>query len=108
MRRIVSTKNATKGLSSDQLLQVAARFRVLGEPLRLRLVHQLLQGEFNVTALSQQLGTTQPNISKHLKVLQANGIVTRRTLKSSAFYGITDASVVQLCDTATMGMGLAA
>lgn len=83
---------------------MAARFRVLGEPLRLRLVHQLLQGEFNVTTLSHQLGTTQPNISKHLKVLQAAGIVTRRTQKSSAFYGITDASVVDLCDTARTGL----
>ncbi|MBM4342529.1 MAG: winged helix-turn-helix transcriptional regulator [Deltaproteobacteria bacterium] len=104
----MSQKLITAPPSNDQILQMATRLRVLGEPLRLRLVHQLLQGEFNVTALSVQLGTTQPNISKHLKVLQQNGIVTRRTHKSSAFYGIADRSVVTLCDTVRTGLGISA
>lgn len=104
----MSQKMISAPASVDQILQMATRLRVLGEPLRLRLVHQLLLGEFNVTALSVQLGTTQPNVSKHLKVLQQNGIVTRRTHKSSAFYGIADKSVVALCDTVKTGLGLAA
>ncbi|MSQ84673.1 MAG: ArsR family transcriptional regulator [Myxococcales bacterium] len=103
----MSQKLTTAPASVDHILLMATRLRVLGEPLRLRLVHQLLQGEFNVTALSVQLGTTQPNVSKHLKVLQQNGIVTRRTHKSSAFYGIADKSVVALCDTVKTGLGLA-
>lgn len=85
-------------LTDDALHLIAARFRVLGEPLRLRLLHRLHSGECSVTDLAVQLGTTQPNVSKHLKVLQTAGVVARRQHKNTAFYSITDESVFVLCD----------
>jgi DNA-binding transcriptional ArsR family regulator len=77
---------------------VAARFRVLGEPQRLRILHELQHGERTVTELVDALQTTQPNVSKHLKLLQESGIVGRRQVKNSAYYAIVDETVFRVCD----------
>jgi DNA-binding transcriptional ArsR family regulator len=87
-----------KILSAQALELVAARFRVLGEPVRLRLLHMLQERERSVTELAEELGTTQPNVSKHLKLLQDAGLVVRRTEKNSAHYSVSDETVFDLCD----------
>lgn len=85
-------------LSPEALDLVAATFRVLGEPVRLRLLQMLQKGETSVTDLAEDLGTTQPNVSKHLKTLQDAGLVTRKQVKNSVFYRIADETVFELCD----------
>lgn len=87
-----------RALSEQALELVAARFRVLGEPARLRLLQHLEAGERSVGALAELLGTTQPNVSKHLKVLQEAGLVSRRREGTTAYYGIADDTVSALCD----------
>lgn len=77
---------------------VAARFRAMGEPLRLRLLQELESGEQNVSALATHTGSTQPNVSKHLKILQDAGLVKRRQQGTTVFYSIADAMVFELCD----------
>jgi DNA-binding transcriptional ArsR family regulator len=82
----------------DELDRIAGRFRILGEPVRLRLLFQLRNGEVSVTELSHRLATTQPNVSKHLKVLALAGVVQRRQYKNSAYYSVCDLSVFAICD----------
>ena len=77
---------------------VAARFRAMGEPLRLGILQQLETGERSVSALAATIGSTQPNVSKHLKVLQDAGLVQRRQQGNNAYYSIADAMVFELCD----------
>ena len=85
-------------LTPEVMTLVAARFKVLGEPVRLQLLHVLQQGEQSVTDLANVLKTSQPNVSKHLKLLQESGFVARRQEGNSVFYSIADSSVYQLCD----------
>jgi DNA-binding transcriptional ArsR family regulator len=85
-------------LSPQALELVAARFRVLAEPLRLRLLERLGQGECSVGDLVHYLGTTQPNVSKHLKLLLEAGLVARRQEKNTAYYALADDSVLALCE----------
>lgn len=85
-------------LSPQALLLVAARFRVLGEPLRLAILQRLSAGECSVNELAAGLGTTQPNVSKHLKLLQQADLVARRQEKNTVFYSLADETVFQLCD----------
>jgi DNA-binding transcriptional ArsR family regulator len=94
------TTRGQKALSMtpEALELVAARFRVLGEPLRLRLLQALALGEHSVSELAGLLATTQPNVSKHLKVMQGAGLVSRRPDKNTAYYSIADDSVFALCD----------
>jgi DNA-binding transcriptional ArsR family regulator len=50
-------------------------FAALGEPNRLRIVAALRNGPLTVGELVEQLALRQPQVSKHLKVLAASGIV---------------------------------
>ena len=85
-------------MSAAALELVAARFRALGEPLRLRLLQELEAGEQSVSALAEKIGSTQPNVSKHLKVLQDAGLLNRRQQGTSAYYAIADTMVFELCE----------
>ena len=92
------TKPLHTELSPEALQLVAERFRVLAEPLRLRILQLLRSGEKNVTELTIQLATTQPNASKHLRLLQEAGFIGRRQAGTSVYYFVTDLSVLEVCD----------
>lgn len=77
--------------------QVAEYFSVLSEPMRLRLLNLLRDGERCVQELVQATATSQANVSKHLKVMLQVGILTRRTEGTSAFYSVTDDLIFELC-----------
>lgn len=87
-----------RNLSNEAIQLVAARFRVLGEPLRIRLVQALHERERTVGDLVGIVGSTQPNISKHLRVLQEAGVVGRRQEGNSVYCFIADPSVFELCN----------
>jgi DNA-binding transcriptional ArsR family regulator len=65
-------------LTPEALELVAARFRVLGEPNRLRLIAALEQGEKNVSELVAETELTQANVSRHLQTLTEAGLLGRR------------------------------
>lgn len=84
---------------SDQTLElIAKRFRLLGEPFRLRLLQQLQSGEKTVNELVDALDGNQPNVSKHLALLHDAGLVSRRRDGMSVLYSIGDPVIFQLCN----------
>lgn len=86
--------------------RAARRFAVLSDPNRLRLINLLLSGsERSVGILAEELGTSQANVSKHLKLLLDAGIVGRRQEGTSAFYSVVDPSVKELCDIVCSRLG---
>lgn len=50
--------------------------KALGDETRWRIVQQLLKRTLTVSELTQRLGVTQYNASKHLRVLREAGIVS--------------------------------
>jgi DNA-binding transcriptional ArsR family regulator len=91
-------------LSGELAEQIAQRFRVLGEPMRIGILDLLRDGETSVQELTDRLGTTQQNVSKHLGVLHGAGIVSRRRDGTRALYAIADDSVFELCETVCGGL----
>jgi DNA-binding transcriptional ArsR family regulator len=83
---------------------VAQRFRVLGEPMRIKLLDRLRDGEATVGELQEALGASQQNVSKHLGILAAAGMVSRTKRGTSAVYAISDDSVFDLCDQVCGGV----
>ena len=77
---------------------IAARFRVLGEPSRLRLIAALEKGEKNVTELVEATELTQANVSRHLQTLTGAGMLGRRKDGLNVYYFIADKSLFELCD----------
>lgn len=83
----------------DELVElIARRFRLLGEPTRIKLLDRLRQGDASVQELTEAIGTTQQNVSKQLGVLLQAGIVGRRKVGNYAYYSIADESVFALCE----------
>jgi DNA-binding transcriptional ArsR family regulator len=78
--------------------RVAERFRVLGEPMRIRLVEAMRDGEVTVKQLQEATGASQQNVSQHLGVLLRAGIVGRRKQGNFSHYSIADPIVFGLCD----------
>ncbi|HEX4670852.1 MAG TPA: metalloregulator ArsR/SmtB family transcription factor [Solirubrobacteraceae bacterium] len=83
---------------------IARRFRVLGEPTRIRLLDMLRDHDATVTELHEALGASQQNVSKHLGVLLQAGIVTRTKHGTSARYAIADDGVFALCEHVCGGL----
>lgn len=77
---------------------IAQRFRCLGEPMRIRLLDHLRDGEATVSELQAATGASQQNVSKHLGVLLNAGIVGRTKRGNSAVFAITDEGVFELCE----------
>lgn len=85
-------------LNDDALRLVAHRFAVLSEPMRLRLIQALFDGEKNVTELVEATDGTQANISRHLQTLTAAHILARRKEGLQVFYRISDPTIAKLCE----------
>jgi DNA-binding transcriptional ArsR family regulator len=58
--------------------QLDRTFSALADPTRRAILARLSDGEANVTELAQPFPVTMPAISKHLKVLERAGLITRR------------------------------
>lgn len=78
--------------------QVSDYFSVLGEPMRLRILNLLRDGEKCVQDLVEATDTSQANVSKHLKVMLQAGILTRRSKGTLAYYSVEDELIFELCN----------
>lgn len=93
----MSAPRAHLRLSDEALTLVAARFKALSEPVRLKLIIALEDGERNVTELVGATGHTQTNVSRQLQILAEAGILSRRKSGVSVFYRIADPAIFELC-----------
>lgn len=88
----------SRKLTEEALRQVAARFKVLSDPMRLSIIRVLEEGEMSVTGITEAVGSTQPNVSKHLRCLQDAGLLERRQEGNTVYYSIGDETVYELCE----------
>lgn len=66
--------------------ELAAYFKALGNPVRLRIVEQLTAGERCVCELHADSGKDQSTISNHLNVLRHSGVVECEQRGKNVFY----------------------
>lgn len=91
---------------SDELMElIAARFRVLSEPMRLKVLNALGEEELNVNELVAATGSGQANISKHLGIMFKEGLVTRRKEGLNTFYAVADKKIFEMCETVCASLG---
>ena len=64
-------------------------FRAFSDPIRLRILHQLRDGELCVCDLVAILQAPQPTVSRHLSYLRRAGLVTVRIERSWSYYQLT-------------------
>ena len=85
-------------LSNDAYSMLGARFKVLSEPMRLKLIYALMDRERTVSELVREIGGSQANVSKHLGVLLEAGLVGRRKQCLNSCSAIADPTVFEVCD----------
>ena len=86
-------------LPDDLVELIAQRFQALADPTRIKLLNLIcLRGEASVQELTDVVGSTQQNVSRHLGVLRDAGIVRRRKVGNYAYYSVVDERVSALCE----------
>src|SRR5262245_3826680 len=83
---------------------IALRFRVIGEPMRIRLLDALRDGPLTINELTVVLGASQQNVSKHVGVLAQAGIVAREKDGTRVRCSIADESIFKLCEIVCGGL----
>lgn len=85
--------------------RMAARFRALGDPTRLNILERLFRSPASVGEVLEQVGGTQANVSKHLGVLRAQGLVGRQKQGNRTVYSIADPSLERICSVVCAALG---
>jgi DNA-binding transcriptional ArsR family regulator len=99
-----STSHVPHPLPEPLVELIAERFRVLAEPMRIRLLDALREGPATVQELQQATGASQQNVSKHLGLLLRNGLVSRSKEGNFSRYEIDDEGVFELCEQVCGGL----
>lgn len=82
---------------ADRVIElVAERLRILGQPLRIKLLSELSASPATVHELVDALGAVQQNVSQHLAILHQAGIVARSKQGTRVRYELQDPHVVAL------------
>jgi len=80
------------------LQMMAGKFRLIGEPTRLSILHALMDGgEKNVGQVVSETGRSEANVSRHLKQLATAKMVVRRKEGLQVFYRLDDPVIEQVC-----------
>jgi DNA-binding transcriptional ArsR family regulator len=94
----MSNNKSLKPLREDELGHLAGRFKLLGEPMRLKILQSICHEPRTVGEIVKATGSTQANVSKHLALLAAAGILKREKDGQCVYYGMKDKLVVRLCE----------
>ena len=94
----MSNKKQERLLTDGELAGVARHFKLLGEPMRLKILQAVCRAPRTVTDIVATTGATQANVSKHLALLAAAGILTRKKDGQCVYYGMKDPLTLKLCE----------
>jgi ArsR family transcriptional regulator, arsenate/arsenite/antimonite-responsive transcriptional repressor len=92
---------AVAALDDQQALQLAAMFKALADPVRLRLLSLVAShpgGQACVCHISTTFDVSQPTISHHLKVLRSAGLLDCERRGTWVYYWVIPSALLQLSD----------
>ena len=94
----MSTAKKKRSLTDDELEQIALHFRLLGEPMRLKILQAVCHEPRTVNDIVAAVDATQANVSKHLSLLATAGILSRRKDGQCVYYGLKDELTLKMCE----------
>lgn len=81
---------------SENIEQAAVAMQAMSHPMRIKILCLLSSGELSVQDIVDAVGTTQSNISQHLAILKACGMIDGRKDATKMFYAIEDARILKM------------
>ncbi len=79
--------------------------KVLASPRRLDILHKLSAGSMEVGRLASEIDASQPNVSQHLAVMRAAGLVEFERDGREVRYRLADPDVIRACDLMRQVLG---
>ena len=76
--------------------EVSGMLKLLAHPNRLLVACELMEGERSVSEIEARTGVRQPNLSRDLARLRAEGLVTTRREAKQVFYALKGARMQKL------------
>jgi ArsR family transcriptional regulator len=84
----------------DEVYRLQAEvLKTLSNPKRLEIVHLLSEGPREVGRLAEELGISQPNVSQHLALMRAAGVVEAERDGREVRYRLSDPEIICACET---------
>ena len=87
---------------SDTTIYRAEILKALAQPTRLKIIDFLRNGEKCVCEIFPAIAEEQSNTSRHLNLMQAAGILSRRKEGIKIFYAIKYTEILDIVDIATL------
>lgn len=81
---------------SENIEQAALAMQAMSHPMRIKILCLLSSGELIVQEIVDAVGTTQSNISQHLRILKACGIINGRRDGTKMYYAIGDTRILKM------------
>lgn len=98
LKRVETAKRTMP--SDEKINEMGARFKVISEPSRLRILLVLEQGELCVEHIVAAVGGNQSAVSHQLKILRDNRVIKSRREGQNVYYSISDAHVMTMISVA--------
>lgn len=94
-------KSALAAMPSDeQIAEMGARFKVISEPSRLKILLVLAGGELCVDHITEAVGGNQSAVSHQLKILRDNKIIKSRRSGKNVLYSVSDWHILAMIGVA--------
>ena len=87
-------------VAEEVQMDVARVLKVLGDPNRLRIIELLRDGEQCQCDIIPHVGQSQPTVSRHLNMLEENGILVSRKDGVRVLYRIANPNVLKIVELA--------
>ncbi len=77
-------------IEKEHINDLASTLNILGDPIRLKIVFDLMDHDCSVTGLMQHVNISQPLVSHHLRILRDARIVKATKLGKQVIYSLVD------------------
>ena len=90
-------KKKSTSFTNDEIRKLSVRFKILSSPSRLKILRSISNNELCVNQIAETAKLHQANVSKQLKILSDNKIVTCRPCGLNRYYCVIDKTTLQIC-----------
>jgi ArsR family transcriptional regulator len=81
---------------AENIEEAAVALQAMAHPIRIKVLCLLSSGPMAVQEITEAIGTTQSNISQHLGILKASGLIESRKEGTRVFYFVDDPRILKL------------
>lgn len=105
-KRSVQSEESEEQVMDLVLDSVSRYFRLLSEPMRLKIIRSICESEKSVSEIVEETGANQANVSRHLSLLFNAGVLSRRKEANFVLYSVSDQTLTEICRTVCNRMAL--